>query len=828
MAAIPDVPTGSRRNWLLPLFAAVCVLAATLVLAYAVRLRERHHIRHLTAMAAAAVQSDIEADLEARFLAPVRTTKLWDLPANVTRADWERAASTFLSEHPNMFAVAWATRGGRIWSIPEELGTHMAAGVTPAPDLRTPFPPARDPHFASAFADAHGERFRRIVLPLAGQSGPAGYGIVAFREHEAVEDLLADVDTLGYTFVLTEGPQEVFRHDLPGGAAPNAPTVKAEVNAPGIHWAVRAAATPVVMTDLQSHLTPFVVVIGTLFSFMVGLSVYFAQSARGKAENLTREIGERRRYEAALQASQARMNGIVETSADGIVAVDEHQRITLYNKGAESIFGYTAEEVMGKPLDLLIPQRFQYSHREQVEGFGREMAGPRRMAGPREVFGRKKDGTEFPIEASISRVDTVEGVTYTSIVRDVTERVRARDELRLAHQQLERRVEERTAELASANESLLREIEEKEQAENQLRESEQRLQGILDNCTACVFMKDVAGRYLLINRWYETLFNLTNEETVGKTDADIFPPQVAAELRENDRLVLRSQHPIEFEEHVAHPDGTVHTYIATKFLVRDRKGEPFAICGIATDITRQKQAEELLSELSGGLMALQDEERKRLSRELHEGTAQMLAALEMNLELAKKLAREDTQKAVGALDTSLDLVEQSASQLRTMAYLLHPPGLDDFGLAPALRWYADGFSTRSGIKVNVQVHTNDDRFARDIELAVFRIVQEALTNIVRHSGSKTAEIVLRQDGDDLEVEVHDTGRGISPTIMDRMSSGRTVPGIGIAGIRERVRQLGGIFGIQSGSDGVHLVAKLPLSRARSHHPPVATASPHTV
>jgi signal transduction histidine kinase len=196
----------------------------------------------------------------------------------------------------------------------------------------------------------------------------------------------------------------------------------------------------------------------------------------------------------------------------------------------------------------------------------------------------------------------------------------------------------------------------------------------------------------------------------------------------------------------------------------------------------------------------------------------------MNLEVAKSLARDTNQKVVSALEVSLELVEQSASELRTMAYLLHPPGLDDFGLGAALRWYANGFSTHSGIKVEVDIATEDTRFSRDIEIAVFRIVQEALTNIVRHSGSRIARIALRQQDEDLEVEVSDAGHGMVSDVMERMSSGKTVPGIGIAGIRERVRQLGGVFGLHSGPDGVRLVAKLPTAASREAKSAAVTAS----
>ncbi len=326
-------------------------------------------------------------------------------------------------------------------------------------------------------------------------------------------------------------------------------------------------------------------------------------------------------------------------------------------------------------------------------------------------------------------------------------------------------------------------------------------------------MKDVDGRYMLINRRYETLFNVKNEEMVGKTDYDIFPENVATELRKNDRRILESQTAIEFEEVVVHPDGTPRTYIALKFPLLDQVGVPYAVCGISTDITRQKQAEALLSELSGGLMTVQDAERQRLARELHEGTAQVLAALAMNLGVALRLASEEDTRVRGASEVSLELVQQSASQVQTMAYLLHPPGLDEFGLASVLPWYAQGFSTRSGIQVSVSVSMTLERLERALEVAVFRIVQEALTNILRHSGSKTAEISLRQEGAELILKISDQGQGMPREILSRISAGLAIRGIGIVGMRERVRQLGGVLDIGSGPQGVTLTVTLPARPA---------------
>jgi PAS domain S-box-containing protein len=374
------------------------------------------------------------------------------------------------------------------------------------------------------------------------------------------------------------------------------------------------------------------------------------------------------------------------------------------------------------------------------------------------------------------------------------------------------RAQERTTQLAAANTMLEQEIGERRHTEDRLRDSESRLRAILDNCTAAIWMKDVAGRYMLINPWCETIFGRKSGDAVGKTDHDIFPEPTASVLRDNDRQVLQAGSPLEFEEAVAHPDGTPHTYIAVKFPLRDSTGQPYAICGIATDITRQKQSEALLRDLSGRLMQVQDEERRRLARELHEGTAQMLVALAMNLGMARKYAGREGSKVRSAIEASLELVQESGSQVQTMAYLLHPLGLDDFGLASALPWYAEGFSTRSGIKVSVSVSSSRERLERELELAIFRMVQEGLTNILRHSGSQTAEISLRDDESEIVLEIADKGRGISREVLSRMTSGLPVPGIGLAGMRERARQLGGRLDIESSPQGVRLVARIPARR----------------
>src|ERR1700676_4422046 len=157
---------------------------------------------------------------------------------------------------------------------------------------------------------------------------------------------------------------------------------------------------------------------------------------------------------------------------------------------------------------------------------------------------------------------------------------------------------------------------------------------------------------------------------------------------------------------------------------------------------------------------MQDEERKRIARELHDSVGQLLAAISMNISIVQSQCHQLDSKAAQAVSDNAVLVEQVSSEIRTISHLLHPPLLDLAGLTSALRWYVDGFSERSKIKVDLEVPSDFDRLPTETELAVFRIIQECLTNIHRHSGSATAQINIRHENDHLVVKVVDHGKGI--------------------------------------------------------------------
>jgi PAS domain S-box-containing protein len=223
-----------------------------------------------------------------------------------------------------------------------------------------------------------------------------------------------------------------------------------------------------------------------------------------------------------------------------------------------------------------------------------------------------------------------------------------------------------------------------------------------------------------------------------------------------------------------------------------------------------QRAHESLRLLSGRLMQAQDEERRRVARELHDSAGQYLAALQMNL---KDLCLElnVTERFRRRLEDSVDLVDRCSAEIRTLSYLLHPPLLDEVGLASAISWYVEGFSDRSGIAVDLSVPENLPRFSSELDTALFRIVQQSLSNLHKHSGSKVAGIRLAVAGSNLTVEISDEGRGISSEILSRFRESGQSPGVGISGMRERVIGLRGTFDLKSDHSGTTIIVTVPIS-----------------
>ena len=233
-----------------------------------------------------------------------------------------------------------------------------------------------------------------------------------------------------------------------------------------------------------------------------------------------------------------------------------------------------------------------------------------------------------------------------------------------------------------------------------------------------------------------------------------------------------------------------------------------------SEIQRRVQTEEMLRKLSARILTLQDEERRRLGRELHDSAGQLLAALHINLGVIAQRTRDNPSLSATVADSAA-LADQVISEIRTLSYLLHPPMLDETGLGSAVDWYARGFSERSKISVDLDIDPALPRFPTEVETAIFRIVQESLVNIHRHSGSRTAFISLRANAEGASLTIRDEGCGIPAEILKSMEEGGANIGVGIGGMRERARQLRGSIGIRRMNPGTLVEVNLPVLKYAS-------------
>jgi PAS domain S-box-containing protein len=380
------------------------------------------------------------------------------------------------------------------------------------------------------------------------------------------------------------------------------------------------------------------------------------------------------------------------------------------------------------------------------------------------------------------------------IVLDITERKQIAEALRNAHNELESRVQERTAELQRRTEEVSAQAD------------------LLNLANDAIFVRTLDDKITYWNQGAERLYGWKREEVLEKAPHQIVRTEFPQPFEEIKIQLLRDG---QWQGELAQSkrDGS-RIIVASRWSVwRAPDGKPLGFLEVNSDITERKRAEEGLRTISGRLLQMQDEERRRIARELHDSAGQTLVALDMNLSSIQREAKQLSAQALKTCSESLELVKTLSRELRTISHLLHPPLLDEAGLLSAVRWYVEGFAERSKIPVDLDLDADLGRLSSEAETAIFRIVQECLTNIHRHSGSPTAAIRISRGPREVKVEVRDQGKGIS--VPKQRSAGSMKRGVGIQGMQERMRQLGGRFEIRSGKGGTAVIAILPTESRSS-------------
>lgn len=345
------------------------------------------------------------------------------------------------------------------------------------------------------------------------------------------------------------------------------------------------------------------------------------------------------------------------------------------------------------------------------------------------------------------------------------------------------------------------------QRSKEVRQAEERYRTLVELSPDGIGVIDESGRLLFANGALARILGSDDiARLVGRELLDFIRPDFHERARKRTAELLAGRVHTPFEETWVRLDGTaVEVEVAPVPIRRDGR---FAGHLFVRDITDRKDAERSVQQLSGRLLQVQDEERRQIARELHDTTAQNLAAVRLNL---SRISRSTAELPIReAVEESEALLEESIKEIRTLSYLLHPPMIDEAGLLPSLQWYVHGFEERSGITATLDAPEQIGRLPRETETAVFRIVQEALTNIQRHSGSNVARIRLQREPTRVQLEIEDEGRGMPHHLRNR-DGALAASGLGIAGMQQRVRELGGRMDIHSEDYGTRIAITLPVA-----------------
>jgi PAS domain S-box-containing protein len=526
------------------------------------------------------------------------------------------------------------------------------------------------------------------------------------------------------------------------------------------------------------------------------LTISPIRDAAGKvigASNVARDVSERKRIEVALRENEERFRAIFETTPECIKLISADGTLLRMNSpGLRMVGALAAEEVVGKNVyDLIAPE-----DRDRFKVFNENICRGEHGSLQFDIVGLEGKRRHMETHAAPLR-NPDETLVHLAVTTDISER---------------------------------------KQAEESLRQSEERFRALVNASSDVVYrmspdwseLRELDGRGFIAD---------TAKPRKDWLNEYIHPDDQPLVLR-TIREALRTKSVFQLEHRLRRTDGTLGWANSRAVPLLDVNGEIVEWFGAASDVTARKEAEEnfrklaqtldaevrartrelqeqsnQVRDLSWRLLRSQDEERRHIARELHDSAGQTLTVLGISLaQLAQKTGRNAPELAAEA-EQIQETVQQLHREIRTTSYLLHPPLLDESGLHSAISWYLQGLLERSGLEVRLDISNEFGRLPGDMELLIFRLMQECLTNIHRHSGSESASIRIAREPNQIALEIRDQGKGMSAARLAEIQSGRS--GVGIGGMRERLRQFEGTMKIESDSSGTRIFAIIPLPKNAS-------------
>jgi PAS domain S-box-containing protein len=463
-----------------------------------------------------------------------------------------------------------------------------------------------------------------------------------------------------------------------------------------------------------------------------------------------------------------RLAGLLDSAMDAVISVDESQKIVIYNRAAEKIFGWSAAEIRGQRIEQLLPERFREKHKDHVRRFGATGVTSRRMGGSTVVYGLRKNGEEFPVDASISQLDTPDGKLYTVILRDVTERIQG---------------EQEQARLAA------------------------RLSGLLDSAMDGIITTDASQRIILYNRAAERIFGWSPLQVMGRPLDILIPkrfrPDHAAQVRRFGETGISSRRMGGTRViYGLRSNGEEFPMDASISQLDTAEGKLFTV--ILRDVTERLQAQQELASFAAEASGVREQEKSRIARELHDELAQSLTALKMDTIWLRDNLKEHPDDAVAKLGDMIAMLDRSVAAVRRIAADLRPLVLDDLGLEPALEWLVQNFKQRTGIACELDADEDLD-LPEPYATSVFRMIQESLQNVAKHSQARNVSVSVRHGQNELFLSVEDNGVGFA------VQDPRKPQSLGLVGLRERAHLLRGEVTIHSEpGQGTRVEARIPI------------------
>lgn len=446
---------------------------------------------------------------------------------------------------------------------------------------------------------------------------------------------------------------------------------------------------------------------------------------------------------SALQESEARFAGIINSATDGIITVNQEQRIVLFNPAAEKMFGFRAEQLLGEPLDRLIPQRFQHAHTGHVRKFSDTGVSNRRMGALGTIFGLRSDGTEFPIEASISQVEAGGLKLFTVILRDITARKLG------------------------------------EEARN-------RLAAIVESSNDAIISETLDGKISSWNAGAERIFGYPASEAVGRSLSFLIPPELQHEDAQVLAAIKRGERMAQFETTRLQKSGARINVSLIISPIVDADGKIIGASRITRDVTERKR-------LEAAVAAAAEEERGRIARDLHDGLGQQLGgALFLSDLLHRDLKMRTAVEAARAGQVHA-LVVEALEQTRELARGLYPVPPEPEGLMTALQNLADRVARDRRMECTFEADSAVLFSDQTLATHLYRIAQEAVNNALKHSGAKRIEVHLNRKAGVLELSVRDYGKGLPHETPAH--------GLGMQTMRHRAQLIGARLTLQNSPQG---------------------------